>query len=445
MAAVLPFLETEEFHFPEQLAPPGLSGLGASTSLTAKESIAASNSEMTRLLWTRTLLHQALASKTFTLVRRNREIKIVLSSAFERNTIPWARSSSSARNFSLFSTNSKMRCPTFDLPAGYSSVGGTCQAAGPAQTTSIGRGQTAAKSTLLEAIPGVQTVGPDGTPEQAYRLKVIRGVQSLGPDGEPAVYDLSRTVCSYCYATGGKYGEPSVQIGELVRYAVTASALVKGNEAMREALIQAIVWQIPNLPYDKWQVGKIKKRDASGVDEDDGEEGDEVLEPAPVETPDEIRARMSRYSNVVRVHSSGDFYNPEYAKMWIEVARRLYAAYGEKYMLWAPTRTHVLPKMAELWANAKLPPNFIIRPSAYHLGDYAPMADGLASGTSVLTPEDSAASKGVKFDHQCGVYDLAKGKKTCVDALDPEGNKGCRACWVRGIGADALRINYVAH
>lgn len=429
MAAVLPFLETEEFHFPEQLAAPGLSGLGASSSVTGQEAIAASNSEMTRLLWTRTLLHQALSTRTFTLVRRNREIKIVLSEAFDRNTIPWARSSSSARNFSLFSTNSKMRCPTFDLPAGYSSVGGTCQAAGPAQTTSIGRGQAPDTSPLLQRVNG------------GFQLKVVEGVTSLGPDGNQATYDLSRTVCSYCYATGGKYGEPSVQIGELVRYAVTAAAVAKGNEAMREALIQAIVWQVPNLPYDKWQVGKIKKRDASGVDEDDSDEGNEVIEEAPTETPEEIRARMSDYPNVIRIHSSGDFYNPEYAKMWIEAARRLHAAHGTKYILWAPTRTHVLPAMAKIWAKANLPPNFVIRPSAYHLGDYAPAASGLAGGTSVLTPEDSAAAKGVKFDHQCGVYDLAKGKKTCVDALNPEGAKGCRACWVR----PELRINYVAH
>jgi hypothetical protein len=442
MAAILPFLETEEFHFPEQLAPPGLAGLGASTALEAKDAIASSNSEMTRLLWTRSLLQNALSDKTFTLVRRANNVKIVLSSPFDRNTIPWARSSSSARNFSLFSTNSKMRCPTFDLPAGHSLVGGTCPAAGPAQTTSIGRGQTPAKASFLSAIPGVKVPGIDGKPTQAYQLKVLPGVQSLGPTGEPAVYDLARTVCSYCYATGGKYGEPSVQIGELVRYSVVSTAVRPGNGALREALIQAILWQIPQLPYDKWQVGKIRQRDASGVDEDESEEGEKVVEDAPVETPDEIRARMAKYPNVVRVHSSGDFFSKEYAAFWVEIAQRLYAEHGMKYMLWAPTRTHVLDNFADFWRTAKVPPNFVIRPSAYHLGDYAPAAQGLSQGTSVLTPEDSAESKGTKFDHQCGVYDLAKGNKTCVDALAPDGTKGCRACWVRG---DDLRVNYVAH
>lgn len=429
MAAILPFLETEQYRFPEELdtgilESQGLSGLGAGllpegarAAVEQQLMTAQSNGEMTRLLWTRTLIQRALSEKTFQLVRVGREFKIRLSTAFDRETIPWARASSSARTFSLFSTNSKMRCPTFDLPAGSGSVGGACPAAGPAQTTSIGR-RDKGGGLLMER---------DG-----------RTVLRLYPD---IGYNLSSSVCSSCYATGGKYGEPSVQISELVRYAVVQAA-IQSPEIYR-TLVDAIVWQIPNLPFDRWEAGKAKKRDASGVDED----GDEDVKPqGKVESPQEVLKRMRNYPDVVRVHSSGDFFDPRYAKMWLEIANRLHRDYGTRIKLWAPTRTQVVPEWAEFWKSNPPPPNFVIRPSAYHVGDPAPAAVSLAGGTSVLVSADAAVTKGVKYDHQCGVYDLEKGNKTCVDAMSPpdergKAHKGCRACWVR----PELRINYVAH
>lgn len=425
MAAVVPFIETQQWSFPDY-GPQGLSGLGdsAKAQLTAEQMVAASNIEQTRLLYTRTLLQQELAKRTFRLVRRGGNIKIELSEAFNKDTIPWARSSSNIRTLSLFSTNSKMRCPTFDLPAGAEKVGGTCPAAGPAQTTSLAGEKPSS-----------------GIVDSSRSLPVLRYDPSIP-------YRLHEAVCLYCYATGGKYGEPTVQIAELVKYAVVQAAL--SSPELREAFIRAVVWQIPNLPYDRWLVGKITKRDASGNDDD----SDEVAEDAEatvtredVESPEAILERMGRFGrNVVRIHSAGDFFSPEYAEMWLEIANRLHDQYGRQYTLWAPTRTHVLTgRFQKFWRDAaaehRIPPNFVIRPSAYHLGDPAPEVFALSGGTSVLTPSDAAVSKGTKFDHQCGVYDLARGNKTCVDAIGPDNQKGCRACWVR----PDLRINYVAH
>lgn len=431
MAAILPFLETEQFHFPKELdtgilEAQGLSGLGAGVfpeglraEVERQAKIAQSNGEMTRLLWTRTLIQRALSTRTFQLVRKGREFKIRLSEAFVPDTIPWARTASAARTFSFFSTNSKMRCPTFDLPAGAGSVGGACPAAGPAQTTSLGRNDKG----------GGLLAERDGR-------KVLRLYPDIG-------YNLASSVCSSCYATGGKYGEPSVQIREIVAYAVVQAAL--RDPAIRRTLVEAMVWQIPNLPFDKWEAGKGTKRDATGVDED----GDEAVKPAgAIETPQEVLERMKDYPDVIRVHSSGDFFDLDYARMWLEVANRLYETHGTSIMLWAPTRTQVVPTWAEFWKKNPPPPNFVIRPSGYHVGDPAPDAVNLARGTSVLVPADAAGTKGIKYDHQCGVYDLEKGNKTCVDAMSPPGRngekpqKGCRACWVRG---DDLRINYVAH
>lgn len=277
---------------------------------------------------------------------------------------------------------------------------------------------------------------------------MISGVSSRGPAGEAAApFNLGSSVCSHCYATGGKYGEPTVQISELVRYSVVQTAMK--DPAFRKHLVEAMVWQIQNLPYAKWQEGVISKHDASGGDAGE-DEADETAEKTKKEPPGLIRERMhgivngervrDPYPRVIRVHSSGDFYSPEYARFWLEIARRVRQT-DPDIVLWAPTRTHVLPKWAEFWQGESIPENFVIRPSAYGLGDYAPVAKNLSGGTSVLKPEDAAATKGVKYNHQCGVYDLAKGNKTCVSALDPDGIPGCRACWVR----PDLRINYVAH
>jgi hypothetical protein len=410
MSAVLPFLETEEFHFPEN-AGQGLNGLSAlAASKTADELIGKSNLELTRLLWARTLIQQELAKRTFRLVidtSKSPSLVVRLSEPMPVDTVPWFRLSSEMQNINVFSTNSKMRCPTFDLPAGASSVGGTCPAAGPAQTTSIGRGDNAEKSMLEQR--------PDGR----YFLKLYPSVE----------FNLARTVCAECYATGGTYGNTSTQVTELVHEALVKSAMQ--NSQMRAALLDAFVWQIPLLPFDRWQEGEGEL----------DEEGNIVAKKAGHTPPDKVRERMARYPKVFRVHSSGDFFTAKYAKFWIDVARRVQAQHGEEILFWAPTRTQFLPNWAEFWKTANVPSNFIIRPSGYHVGDAAPMAQGIAAGTSVLTPKDAEVSRGEKYDHQCGVYDLKQGNKTCVEALDPDGNPGCRACWMK----PNRRINYVAH
>ena len=410
MSAVLPFLETEEFHFPED-AGQGLNGLSALAALkTNTEIVGKSNLELTRLLWARSLIQKELTARTFQLVidtSKSPSLIIRLNKPMPVDTVPWFRLSKAMQNINVFSTNSKMRCPTFDLPAGASSVGGTCPAAGPAQTTSIGRGDDAASAMLTQK--------PDGR----YVLKLYPTIE----------FNLARTVCAECYATGGTYGNTSTQVTELVHEALVKAAMK--DSQMRAALLEAFVWQIPQLPFDRWQAGEGE------LDEN----GNVVAKKAGHTPPDEVRKRMARYPKVFRVHSSGDFFTTKYAQFWIDVARRVQEQHGEEILFWAPTRTQFLPNWMKFWAEANVPSNFIIRPSGYHIGDPAPESPGIAKGTSVLTPSDTKASKGEKYDHQCGVYDLKEGNKTCVEALDPQGNPGCRACWKN----PEKRINYVAH
>lgn len=153
----------------------------------------------------------------------------------------------------------------------------------------------------------------------------------------------------------------------------------------------------------------------------------------------------------IRVHSSGDFFSLKYAEMWMDVAKRVYEL-DPTVRFWAPTRTHVLKAFADFWATpGRVPENFIIRPSAYHVGDVAPSSPGLAKGTSVLDEDQTRVqlargdgqrrSDGSMFNFQCGVYALERGNKTCVSSIAHDGKVGCRVCWMR----PDLAVNYAFH
>jgi hypothetical protein len=250
--------------------------------------------------------------------------------------------------------------------------------------------------------------------------------------GEPAPdgLNLLTTVCEYCYATGSKYAEAVVQFAEIARLAFvkTLMATPQGTETLTRLLVRTI---------EDTLVFNVADTARHGI-------------------------------RPIRVHSSGDFFSPAYADMWLEVARRLHQnmknakAAGIAYvpvMLWAPTRTHVLKGFNAFWRErlsaGKIPPNFSIRPSAYSVGDPAPYINRPSptgtKGTAVLFPDDAKQrmhkegraefGDGKKFDFQCGVYALAKGNKTCLSSVAPDGKVGCRACWKRR----DLAVSYVIH
>jgi hypothetical protein len=182
----------------------------------------------------------------------------------------------------------------------------------------------------------------------------------------------------------------------------------------------------------------------------------------------------------VRVHSSGDFFSPEYARAWIELANQL-----PDLDFWAPTRTWASRGWNEFWSqNLRLARhgNFIVRPSAWHTGDPAisPTARMLPVGTdngAVARPEkpwsgpypfaargrfiggttalyraDSPEpdrlvgnpighSSDPRCDWVCAAYANESDKHTCGNALAPDGMKGCRICWTDL----ETRICYTAH
>ena len=387
--------------------------------------LAKPHTELTRLLWGRTLIAQALVGASFKLDIENAKVMVIAAPAVKREVVSWSWSAHELERFSLFSTNSKMNCPTFDLPSGIGQLGGSCPGAAFAQST--------VPLALLETEgPGPRYGEVKMTEKLRKGLSYLVGeVQKdwahLPKDERAApVINLNSTVCTRCYASGGKYGEAVVQFSEVARMALVQGMLAQGREA---DLIDLLVRVIEDTLV--WDKGDVKRH---GI-------------------------------RPIRVHSSGDFYSPKYAEMWLKVGWRLHQnaldaqRAGDKsyapVVLWAPTRTHVLEAWNSFWKAAKIPPNFVIRPSAYSVGDPAPYikrpSPTGAKGTAVLFEDDTRSrikmkngaefGDGKKFDFQCGVYALDAGAKTCLGSTAPDGKKGCRACWKR----PDLAVNYVVH
>lgn len=236
--------------------------------------------------------------------------------------------------------------------------------------------------------------------------------------------DLTNTICGRCYAsvtTNAQHG--TVQLEELCRYWWLVGALREtGIHATAKVVIDALEAQI-----------------ASGW----------PVEHHPGFPP----------LRFFRLHDSGDFFSPDYAKMWIEVVQ----AFPE-VLFWAPTRTWATHGWRSFWREARIPENLIVRPSAYHFDDPAPRLQGMAAGSTSLYAVKGASGKpreqevSGKAEWNCQVYRAEKGAKNCRAAVRPlvddegrpvrgaggmfeQGDTGCRTCWLYG----DVTVNYTAH
>ena len=396
--------------------------------------LAKSHTELSRLLWARTLVAKALVGAKFHLGSKGADLAVFVEVAgaqrgpdtggVRRDVIPWHFNSREMPSFKLFSENSKMRCPTFDLPAGTAQLGGSCPGATWAQSSvpdtllrtaghdsgDYGRVLNAPADLLSEVATDWATL--------AQHPKKHEKLGDASPRHD--TINLQTAVCQHCYATGGKYSEVGVQFAEVAKFAFVQALVQRDPKLLVELLFRAIK---ETLSWDEETTRRHKVRP-------------------------------------IRVHSSGDFYNPSYADVWLQVAQRLAAdPETQDIKLWAPTRTHVVKGFRLFWERARdagrIPSNFIIRPSAYSVGDPAPYihrpSPTGSKGTAVLFPDDARPrivrdgkaefGDGSKFDYQCGVYALDRGNKTCLSALAPDGKPGCRACWTQA----NLAVSYVLH
>lgn len=326
-----------------------------------------------------------------------------------------------AQKFSLLSWTSKMDCPSWSLPAGHISVGGSCPAA--------------AQSTM----------DPRKLEERLRRVgKVLDRPVSL-----------PSAICQHCYAEGGQYGTGMVQYAQVLRFAWTKIAVrttnpKTGNTYFFDTLSAAIA----NADYHL----------------DGGKPRDNYV-------PREPKGSTQKY---FRVHDSGDFYEPSYFLEWVKLTRK-----HQEVKFWAPTRMWAVPKLArmlrEMHADGSIPANFIIRPSSYALNDHAPPPiPGMAAATVVIDKEQNRGMRPEweesvrareraqveeflskrgntveklstirapggpddRYDWDCRAYARDDKGHTCRYAYDVDsGQPGCRVCWER----PDLRVNYTLH
>lgn len=358
--------------------------------------VSASHSGLTKMVWLRRTLEDLLVGRRVSVVdgqslgvHLNKHGKpngngprlfFVLDPPYLREEIQWMVAAPVSYGYiGMIGEAGKMACPTFDLPAGALSTGGSC--------------------------PGAQA-GQSTVPLQIRKKSEV---------AITAPVQIRTAICEQCYANGGQYQSPHIQLGEIVRYWWTRD-LLKTNTG-REDFVRTVVRAIQGETFHK----------------------ERQLDP-----------RTGTPVLPFRIHSSGDFFSHEYAEAWIEIANRT-----PEVTYWAPTRTWAYPGWMAVWPRLMQQlkhNNMIVRPSAYHTDDPAPSPDALPwpsqgypfnsqGTTSIYKFNDQGEGRDPRYDFGCRAYAVVDAAKSCNKATAPDGKTGCRACWVR----PDLRIQYSAH
>jgi hypothetical protein len=401
--------------------------------LNKRPALETSHAILTRTTWVRRTIEQALEGREVeTIVKPNGEIALVLDGeGLPRDILGYDLAPRAEyKKFELWGMSGKMQCPTWDLTAGPPSIGGTCPAASAGQSVC----EPHIRKTMLKDAEAGAKRGADQQPVKKGQLvlrekmPVVDGKPVPVPfyeGDEPAPNQWRTPICQYCYASAGNYRGMNVAVGGIIRYHWTKHLVVHDPDLW----VRTVVASMKQLDYPL---------------EGKGEDG--ILP--------------------VRIHSAGDFYDPRYAEAWIRVANELYS-WDPRIVMWAPTRSWATPN----WAGTKdggqthwerlLDPdnllsarkgsprlNFVVRASAYHVGDEAPgkLHPTNCVGTSSVFRDDNrnftSKQKDPRFDIDCPVYNVERDAKTCQWAYDPTTNKlGCRACW-RYLDK---RVNFTTH
>jgi hypothetical protein len=132
-----------------------------------------------------------------------------------RNVVGWSQMGAASRLEKVWSfSNSKMDCPSFDLPTGAGVVGGTCPGAQEGQSIN----------------PGRRGVLPDGT-------KV----------------DLPRAICMSCYGEGGPIAYTNNQVRQMLRHIWSAGM---SQPAHADLFAQVLTQSILDMPEKVFSPGR---------------------------------------------------------------------------------------------------------------------------------------------------------------------------------------------
>lgn len=351
-----------------------------------------SHAALERDIHTRHWAEQALAGRTLTL----RGTQIHIEPPINLGGIdspPWSGNEGELDHIELFTDTSKMGAPSYSLPVGPPSYGGSCPG-------SFGGMTTAAPAMFKQ--------------QRAVVLKVLNDTNPKMRSAIPgANYDPAYSVCQNCYVSKGNhalyYGN---NLRIVTRFAWTRAAVESGQFA------PSIIEALKHVQF--------------------------AAEPA---------ALAHLHQRYFRIHDAGDFYSEKYLAAWHEIAKAYdgQTAGQPRTVFWAPTRIWVTPKGNE-WVKringgANFLDNLVIRPSGYIINAPGPdfeigRATGYASPTTVDTkPHVEAVLTGKappSFDWLCPAQEFGG---SCLESPNPDGSRGCRVCWVH----PQLRTSYKLH
>lgn len=304
-----------------------------------------------------------------------------------REAPPWSPlgEEGSIGTASILANVSKLGCPSFSLPAGSDTFWGTCPG----------------------AVHGMTIEKRDTLVKLNAKKNIAAAVGSPQPD--PASLDrwYAGAVCQHCYATRSNYGYFSKQLASLAVYTWTRAAIANGT------FVPVMIEAIEKSPFHLASPEDRRHLNAVG------------------------------YERVFRLHDSGDFYSREYAAAWKQIADHFMPGKGSgtPTIFWAPTRLWAGGPTPRGWVEVFGPAgdlrrnNVVIRPSGFHVNERAPQPRlGEIAGSTVHDvggdAEVAMMREGV-FNWVCPASRVGAEKKTCLEVVGPDGQQGCRACWVK--------------
>lgn len=170
------------------------------------------------------------------------------------------------------------------------------------------------------------------------------------------------SICNGCYALKGAYGNPSQQSQVEVRRQFFDVMLNLDPIGLVDILVFAI------------RVSQAKSRMMRMRLEKRG-----------------LKRKLADVPNPAffRIHDAGDCYSSELFLTWIKVAQAM-----PDTVFWMPTRMWLIPSVLGPHLHL-VPPNFIVRPSAFHFGDAVPAVAGYAQGAGATFMSHELSAKDI--------------------------------------------------
>ena len=227
---------------------------------------------------------------------------------------------------------------------------------------------------------------------------------------EQAKDNISKLVCSSCYACKGFYMMPNVAEA-LQNKGKFITTSIRENDG--DAFVAEMCKQIRTKYFDK----KGNKKKLKNLNTD-----------------------------LFRVHDSGDLFSAKYIDCWIRIVKEF-----PSIRFWFPTREYIrkdqrphLRRLAEL-------PNAIVKPSALEVNEPAPkgrVVRGLDMGTAVYDNPEQAIKDGHDICPATKhIYEMGKAKWKALPKNDRAylascAGNNCTECWVKN---KAKPTAYLAH